>query len=226
MTSNPVAGEPGGPGDSPPAGAPANDEQSRAERNAEQAAAAAVEEQSGPEHDEAQEAEARVEEDLDELGHTRRERDQYLELAKRTRADFDNYRKRVSAQAGEALQRGKSDLARELIPVLDNLERALEAAGIDARGQDEPTSEQQASGEKEGLAKGVALVQAELRSTLERAGVQPYDPEGEPFDPAWHEALSTRAEEGTPPGKVVETIDRGYRLDGRLLRPARVVVSE
>jgi molecular chaperone GrpE len=61
---------------------------------------------------------------------------------------------------------------------------------------------------------------------LERAGVKAYDPAGERFDPSWHEAISTRAEEGTDAGTVVETLERGYRLDGQVLRPARVVVSE
>ena len=153
-----------------------------------------------------------VEQDLDELTAAKRERDEYLELAQRTRADFDNYRKRVAKDAAAALQRGRAELAREIVPVLDNLERALEAAE---------------SGDGEGaLAKGVGLVRDELRSVLERAGVEAYDPAGERFDPSWHEAISTRAEEGTDAGTVVETLERGYRLDGQVLRPARVVVSE
>ena len=71
-----------------------------------------------------------VERDLDELGETKRERDEYLELAQRTRADFENYRKRVAKETSEALARGKAELARELLPVIDNLERAL-ASGSD-----------------------------------------------------------------------------------------------
>ena len=61
---------------------------------------------------------------------------------------------------------------------------------------------------------------------LERSGVEAYDPAGEPFDPAWHEALQTRPAEGGEPGRVIETLDKGYRLNGQALRPARVVVSE
>ena len=153
-----------------------------------------------------------VKQDLDDLTAAKRERDEYLELAQRTRADFDNYRKRVAKDAAEALQRGRAALAREVVPVLDNLERALDAAE---------------SGEGAGaLAKGVGLVRDELRSVLERAGVEAYDPAGERFDPSWHEAISTRAEEGTDSGTVVETLERGYRLDGEVLRPARVIVSE
>jgi molecular chaperone GrpE len=160
--------------------------------------------------EETQAAEDQVSQDLDELTATKRERDEYLELAQRTQADFENYRKRVAKEASDALARGKGELARELIPVVDNLERALEAAGAD------PGS----------LAKGVALVHEELRGKLEAAGVETYDPLGEAFDPELHEALSTRAEEGTESGQVLETVEKGYRLNGQVLRPARVVVSE
>jgi molecular chaperone GrpE len=149
-----------------------------------------------------------VSEDLDELTATKQERDSYLELAQRTKADFDNYRKRVAKEAGDAVARGRAELARELIPVVDNLERAADSAADDA------------------LSKGVVLVLGELRPVLKRAGVEAYDPAGERFDPAWHEALSTKPAEGGEPGTVVDTLERGYRLDGQVLRPARVVVSE
>jgi molecular chaperone GrpE len=178
-----------------------------------------------------EQAAGRVEDDLDELTETRRERDEYLELAQRTRADFDNYRKRVAKDAADALVRGKAELARDLIPVIDNLERALQAAGIRPQqgsspdaGAGEAPSEEVSS--HEALARGVALVHGELRARLQGAGVESYDPAGERFDPELHEALSTRSEEGTDPGIVVETVERGYRLNGQVLRPARVVVSE
>src|SRR4051794_27400298 len=77
-----------------------------------------------------------VERDLDELGEAKRERDEYLELAKRTKADFENYRKRVARETTEALARGKADLARQLLPALDNLERAL-ATGSDPEAHGE-----------------------------------------------------------------------------------------
>src|SRR6476619_477699 len=83
-----------------------------------------------------------VERDLDQLGETKRERDEYLELAQRTRADFENYRKRVARETSEALSRGKAELARDLLPVIDNLERALDSSSADA----------------DALSKGVALV--------------------------------------------------------------------
>jgi len=154
----------------------------------------------------------RVERDLDELAETRRERDEYLELAQRTKADFENYRKRVAKETSEALARGKADMARQLLPALDNLERALTA------GED--------SSAHGALVQGVGMVRDELQSRLESAGVESFDPVGEKFDPQLHEALSTMPREGTESGVVLETVEKGYRLNGQVLRPARVVVSQ
>lgn len=148
--------------------------------------------------------------DLDELAEARRERDEYLDLAQRTQADFENYRKRVATEAQAATVRGKSELARELIPVMDSLERAIGST----------------EGADENLVRGMVLVLEELRAILGRAGVESYDPTGQPFDPNLHEALSAQEAEGSDPGTVIETVDRGYRLDGQVLRPARVVVSK
>jgi molecular chaperone GrpE len=153
-----------------------------------------------------------VERDLDELAAAKRERDEYLELAQRTKADFENYRKRVARETSEALARGKADLARQLLPALDNLERAL-AAGVDASAHG-------------ALVEGVAMVRDELRSRLEEAGVEAFDPTGEKFDPQLHEALSTRPADGTESGVVVETVEKGFRLNGQVLRAAKVVVSQ
>src|SRR5918995_314250 len=125
----------------------------------------------------ADDAGAQVAEDLDELNEAKRERDEYLELAQRTRADFENYRKRVAKEASEALARGKAELARELIPAIDNLERALLSAGIDpdresadAEGASDPPSQEVSA--RDALAHGVALVYRELRGSLRRAGVE------------------------------------------------------
>jgi molecular chaperone GrpE len=177
------------------------------------------------------ESAAAVDADFDALlADVRRERDEYLEIAQRARADFENYRKRAAREAQEAERRGKAGLARELVPALDNLERALRAAGIDpdpgtsGKPGEAPSEEVSAH---EALARGVALVYGELRAALERAGVETYDPTGERFDPATSEAVSVRAGgDGVDPGVVIETIDKGYRLDGQVLRAARVVVSE
>jgi molecular chaperone GrpE len=172
---------------------------------------------------------AKVEADLDAmLEETKRERDEYLELAQRARADFENYRKRAARDASEAERRGKVSIARDLVPVLDNLERALLTAGVNPEGPDTEEAEkatEEVSAHR-ALAQGVALVYRELREALERAGVEAYDPAGESFDPSWHEALSTRTEDGVESGVVVETLQKGYRLDGQVLRAARVVVAE
>ncbi len=126
---------------------------------------------------------------------------------------------------------GKAALARELLPALDSLERALRAVGIDPDAgaptdrDGEPLSEEVSA--EESFARGMALVHGELRAALERAGVETYDPTGERFDPTQHEALSVRSgEDGIDPGVVIETLEKGYRLDGQVLRAARVVVSE
>jgi molecular chaperone GrpE len=153
-----------------------------------------------------------VERDLDELGAAKRERDEYLELAQRTRADFENYRKRVAKETSDALARGKAGLARELLPVIDNLERALQS-GTDPSAH-------------EGLVEGVGFVLKELRDKLGNAGVEAFDPTGEKFNPELHEALSAQPAEGTDAGVVLETVEKGYRLNGQVLRPARVVVSK
>jgi molecular chaperone GrpE len=145
-----------------------------------------------------------------------RERDEYLSLAQRARADFENYRRRVASQTAEAEQRGRATLARNLLPAIDNLQRALRAAGVD------PTDPDSAD---DGLGKGVALVYAELLAALERDGVIQFDPAGEPFDPTLHEAISTTPAEGVDAGTVLETLELGYRLDKQVIRPARVVVS-
>jgi molecular chaperone GrpE len=157
-----------------------------------------------------------VERDFDALlVDAQRERDEYLELAKRTKADFENFRKRMAAEVQAAGVRGKGQLAQEVVPVLDDLERAIQAAGLDPEGDSE-----------DGLAHGVLLVFRSLREGLKRNGIEAVDPQGERFDPNQHEALSTVSVEGTEPGTVVEVLQKGYRLDQQLLRPARVVVSE
>jgi molecular chaperone GrpE len=154
----------------------------------------------------------------DELAVAERERGEYLALAQRTQADFENYRKRAARDAAAAGERAKSGLVRELLPVVDNLERALDAAtaGEGGDGDGRPAGH---------LADGVRLVHSELVAVLARNGVEPFDPRGEKFDPELHEALSMRSEDGAEPGTVLDVVEKGYRLSGAVLRPARVVVS-
>jgi len=178
------------------------------------------------EEDEA--AAAEVETDLDALLAERtRERDEHLELAQRARADFENYRRRVKAEIAEAEQRGRAGLARGVLPALDNLERALVAAGVDPAERPDPGGEPPSEevSARDALAEGVALVYRELGAALERSGVVAFDPVGERFDPAEHEAIATGQAEGVASGTVLETLERGYRVDAQVIRPARVVVS-
>ena len=159
---------------------------------------------------------ARSSEDLDSLlADTQRERDEYLDLAKRTKADFENFRKRMAAETEAAGARGRAEVLRGVVPVLDDLERALEAAGLDPEGDS-----------SDGLAHGVLLVFRSLREALTRNGVEAVDPKGEAFDPQVHEALSTLPGSGAAPGTIVEVVQKGYRLGDQLVRPARVVVAE
>jgi molecular chaperone GrpE len=162
---------------------------------------------------------SKVDADLDALvADVARERDEYLELAKRTQADFENYRKRMAAEVQAAGQRGKAELAAQLVGVIDTLEKALEAAGVDSAEGPPP---------KEPLAEGFFLTYRELLAALERAGVEAFHPAGERFDPQRHEALQKVAVEGgAEPGTVVEVVQTGYRLGDQLIRPARVVVAE
>jgi molecular chaperone GrpE len=166
----------------------------------------------------AQESAARaVEHDIDELLSKARERDEYLSLAQRTQADFENYRKRAAKDIGAAEARGVAKLARELLPALDNLHLALAAA---ERGEDEHSP-----GEEPQLVEGIRLVAAELTAALARVGIEAYSPKGERFDPSLHEAMAQQPVEGAESGTIVEVYQQGYQANGSVLRPARVVVA-
>jgi molecular chaperone GrpE len=149
-----------------------------------------------------------VEEELDELVSTAAQRDEYLALAQRTQADFENYRKRVARDAAVAQDRGAAKLAKELLPALDNLDRAIEAA------EDEDP-----------LLAGVRLVRSELGAALARLGIEAFAPLGEPFDPNRHEAMVQQPVEGAASGTVAEVYQPGYRMGETVIRPARVLVA-
>lgn len=161
-----------------------------------------------------------------ELERALRERNEYLELAQRTRAELENYRRRVSGEAAEAERRGRAAVARDLVGALDNLERALLAAGVSPDGTAEDDSEPRSRevSAQTALAEGVAIVYREFRDGLRRAGIESIDPAGEKFDPTRHEAIATTSAEGVEPGHVVETVEKGYAIGESILRPARVVV--
>jgi len=139
-----------------------------------------------------------------------RERDEYLDSLRRLKAEFDNFRKRTESERAAQAARASESLVKELLPVLDDLERALEAA------------EQH---EEAKLEDGVRLVHRALAGVLARTGLAEIETDGA-FDPHVHEALLAQPVEGAEPGSVVEVLQKGYRLGDRVLRPARVVVAE
>ncbi len=157
--------------------------------------------------------------DLDALIAKAEKADEYLALAQRTQADFENYRKRAVREAAAAQERGALKLALALLPAIDNLERALAHvdtadadAGADGNGADS-------------LVAGIKHVHSDVVAALRRAGIEPYSPEGERFDPQFHEAVAQQPVQGAAPGVVVEVFQRGYRMGENVVRPARVVVA-
>jgi molecular chaperone GrpE len=186
-------------------------------------AALEPEEQPATEHEPAEalsdDAHAKIEHDLEQLTARAEKADAYLELAQRTKADFENYRKRAMRDAAAAQDRGVAKLALELLPAVDNLDRALEAA--DAATGDGAPSEDGSSP----LVDGIRLVHADVIAALARVGIEPFSPKGEQFDPQHHEAIASQPVDGAESGTVVEVYQRGYRLGDTVLRPARVVVA-
>lgn len=159
----------------------------------------------------AEETQAEPEESLEErLQALEAERDEYLNDLQRVAAEFENYRKRAAREQADFATRATERLVKELLPVLDDLERALEAA---------------AAHEEAKLEEGVQLVQRALAAALKREGLVEIATEG-PFDPHVHEALLSQPAEGAEPGTVLQVLQKGYRLGDRVLRPARVIVAE
>ncbi len=144
----------------------------------------------------------------DELAEALRQRDEYLDTLKRLKAEFDNYRKRVAREEQRLVLRASERLVKQLIPMLDDLERAVDAAVE--------------HGELK-LADGVRLVHRSLADTLVREGLSEVDTAGR-FDPHTQEALLSQPST-EPDGTVIQVVQKGYRLGDQVLRPARVVVS-
>jgi len=137
-------------------------------------------------------------------------KDRHLRLA----ADFENARRRGIKDREEASLFGHQNLVKDLLASVDNLERAIDHA------------RQGGEGSQEGLLEGVELVRREIQSVLARHGVVPIEAQGQPFDPALHEAMAQLPDGTVPANTVVQVFQPGYQLRGRLLRPARVVVSK
>jgi molecular chaperone GrpE len=138
------------------------------------------------------------------------ERDEYLDALRRLKAEFDNYRKRTDREREAAQLSRVRDLVADLLPVMDNLERAVQALG--------------ASEAERGVVAGVEMVKHQLEGLLTARGVEEVDAHARPFDPAVHEAV-TQAPSEHPEGHVAAVIERGFTMREALLRPARVVVS-
>jgi molecular chaperone GrpE len=128
-------------------------------------------------------------------------------------AELDNVRKRAKRDVDVAQSRGIARLARELLPALDNFERALAAAESQPENRDHH------------LTDGIRLVQTELLGALARVGIEPDSPKGERFDPHRHEAIAQQPADGAEPGTIVEVYSAGYRYGDDVLRPAKVVVA-
>jgi molecular chaperone GrpE len=130
----------------------------------------------------------------------------------RRQAEFENYRKRVERERAEAFHKARCDVVLEMLPILDNLERAL-------------TSLEQSEGDAEALRHGVELIHKQFKDALAKFGLQPVEALGQTFDPHLHEAVTIEASDQHQENTVIEEFQRGYRLGGRLLRPAKVKVA-
>jgi molecular chaperone GrpE len=156
---------------------------------------------------------------LDDLESLRRradtaekERDQFLALVQQTRADFENYQKRVQRDLAQERRYAQKPLALDLLAALDNLERATAAA--------------KQAGETGPLVQGVAMVHTQLLDALKRHGITPIEALGQPFDPNLHQAVMQQPSAAHSPGTVVQVLQQGFLIHDRVLRPATVVVSK
>jgi molecular chaperone GrpE len=139
------------------------------------------------------------------------ERDGFLSLLQRTRADFENYQKRAQRDLAQERRYWHAALALELLPILDNFERAVAAA--------------KQAGETGPLVQGVAMIQAQVLDALKRHGIVRIDAHGRPFDPNLHQAVMQQPSAGQPPNTVLQVLEPGFMIHDRVLRPARVIVS-
>jgi molecular chaperone GrpE len=139
------------------------------------------------------------------------ERDKFRTLAQQARADFENYQKRLKRDFEQERRYAELPLARDLIPAIDNLDRATAAA--------------QKANETGPLVQGVAMVKGQVLDVLRRHGITPMDALGKPFDPNLHQAVMQQPSAEHPPGTVVEITEQGFQMHDRVVRPAQVIVS-
>ena len=141
-----------------------------------------------------------------ELEAVRGERDEYLDNMRRMKAELENSRARLEREHARSVELASERLVKELLPILDNLERALEADGD--------------------IREGVEATREQLVDILTREGLNPISSEGQSFDPAVHEALMSKPSNEHEEDTVIQTLERGYVLNGKPIRPAKVVVSK
>jgi molecular chaperone GrpE len=141
-----------------------------------------------------------------ELDAVRKERDEYLENMRRMKAELENSRARLEREHARSVELASERLVKELLPILDNLERALEADGD--------------------VKEGVEATHEQLVDILRQEGVSPISSEGQDFDPAVHEALMSKISNEHEEDTVTQTLECGYVLNGKPIRPAKVVVSK
>lgn len=147
----------------------------------------------------------------DNPGDLQADLDRFRDLALRSQADFENYKKRSAREKEEAIKYANSTLLERLIPIVDNFDLGLEAA--------------RSAGEQSPVFSGMGMVLKQLMDFLTDQGLQPIDAAGKKFDPNLHEAIAHEPSEEFPEGVVIRQTRRGYRLKDRLLRPSSVVVS-
>jgi molecular chaperone GrpE len=147
----------------------------------------------------------------DPMAALQQERDDLQERLLRSAAEFDNYRKRTERERRELSDAVAADLIRDLLPVVDDLERAIAAAADSA----DPV-----------LRSGVELIHRQLLDVLKRRGAEPFETIGQDFDPAWHESIASEPAAGRRDGEIVGEIRRGYRIGRKLVRPAMVKVAK
>ena len=145
------------------------------------------------------------------LADVERARDDYLALLQTTQAEFENYRKRAEREMAQEQRYANAEFARALLPVVDNLQRMLDAAC--------------GEGGKDALISGLAMVLSQLLDVFRRFSITPIDAEGESFDPMLHEAVVHEVQPDAIPGRVTRVLEPGYRLYEQVLRPARVIVA-
>jgi molecular chaperone GrpE len=148
----------------------------------------------------------------DEIAALQQERDDLRDRLLRSAAEFDNYRKRTDRERRELSEAASADLIRDLLPIVDDFERALASDAWAASGES-------------AARRGIELIHRQLIETLRKRGVEPLEVVGADFDPLWHEAVAGEPANGRRDGEITAEVRRGYRVGSRLLRPAQVKVA-